>query len=443
MSDTTDRLNLPYILPAQAQKHVTHNDAVRMLDAAVQLTFLATDMDTPPAAPNPGDCYALGPAPTGVWDGKAGRVAVFQDDEWAFLTPKAGWRAYTLASQSLLVFDGTGWVEVVSSGNEFQNVALAGVNTTADATNRLAVSSPTSLFSHEGAGHQLKVNKAASTDTGAVLFQSNWQGRAELGLLGDDDWSLKVSDDGAQWSDAMRVDAKSGAVTFPNSGLATQSIFNLFRDGGRFTASAADGITVGAFQWPDYLTLVNSSTATGHGKFVHNNASYGGAGATLPPSVNDLVSKIRDPSARRLGTEFWVCEVIRGNGSLGPFGVGGETFHLMLQARHQPRLSAMTFHGYFRAIDDTIMVRRFNGQRLFVDGVEMQGNTSIEPAMNWVSVRVEDAQDPRNSYGYYPALLYVYSKSVGDRLQIACPCLTPGVVSVDPDIGPVSALNSW
>jgi hypothetical protein len=37
MSNTSTHLALPYIVPAQAQKHVTHNEALYILDAIVQL----------------------------------------------------------------------------------------------------------------------------------------------------------------------------------------------------------------------------------------------------------------------------------------------------------------------------------------------------------------------------------------------------------------------
>ncbi len=37
--DTT-HLQLPYLAAAQAQKHITHNEALRLLDAMVQLAVL-------------------------------------------------------------------------------------------------------------------------------------------------------------------------------------------------------------------------------------------------------------------------------------------------------------------------------------------------------------------------------------------------------------------
>ena len=55
MSDTTTHLGLPYLLAAQAQKHVTHNEALRLLDAMVQLSVLDRTRTAPPASPADGN----------------------------------------------------------------------------------------------------------------------------------------------------------------------------------------------------------------------------------------------------------------------------------------------------------------------------------------------------------------------------------------------------
>ena len=52
MSDTSATLSLPYLMPAQAQKHVTHNDALDRLDLVVQLVVTAFDATNPPHQPN-------------------------------------------------------------------------------------------------------------------------------------------------------------------------------------------------------------------------------------------------------------------------------------------------------------------------------------------------------------------------------------------------------
>ena len=49
MSEQSPVLSMPYIQPAQAQKHVTHNEALRILDAVTQLSVISTELDAPPA----------------------------------------------------------------------------------------------------------------------------------------------------------------------------------------------------------------------------------------------------------------------------------------------------------------------------------------------------------------------------------------------------------
>ncbi|MGC4023892.1 MAG: DUF2793 domain-containing protein [Mesorhizobium sp.] len=58
--EETSNLALPYILPSQAQKHVTHNEALRRLDALVQLAVVSRATGTPPASPTEGDRYIVG-----------------------------------------------------------------------------------------------------------------------------------------------------------------------------------------------------------------------------------------------------------------------------------------------------------------------------------------------------------------------------------------------
>lgn len=50
MPDYTPNLELPFIMPAQAQKHVTHNEAIELLDMIVQLTIESTGAATPPTS---------------------------------------------------------------------------------------------------------------------------------------------------------------------------------------------------------------------------------------------------------------------------------------------------------------------------------------------------------------------------------------------------------
>ena len=236
MPDATARLNLPYILPSQAQKHVTHNEALQRLDVITQLTVAAFDAETPPAAPEDGVAYALGLAPGGAWAGEAGKIAFYSNGAWMFITPAEGWRAWGVAEAVLQVYQGGAWGPAQVA---LQNLDGIGVQTTSDATNRFAVSSEASLLTHAGAGHQLKINKAAAGDTASLLYQSNWVGHAEMGLAGDTDFHLKVSADGSAWTEALVVDGASGhltgaAVQASGADASAGRLVKLFADSGVF-----------------------------------------------------------------------------------------------------------------------------------------------------------------------------------------------------------------
>ncbi len=196
-------LQLPYIMPSQAQKHVTHNEAIRSLDAIVQLSVVDRDLVAPPGTPTDGDRFLVAAAASGVWSGKDGKVAAWQDGAWAFLTPRPGWMVWVEDEERLLAFDGAAWSD--AAVHTVNPTSLVGVNAVADATNRLSVRSPATLLDEESGDHRLTINKATASDTASVVFQSGYSGRAEFGLAGDDDWHVKVSPDGSTWVDALKV----------------------------------------------------------------------------------------------------------------------------------------------------------------------------------------------------------------------------------------------
>lgn len=209
--DEIPNLKLPYILPSQAQKHVTHNEALRMLDAIVHMGVKSWSLGDAPSSPAEGDRYIVAAQASGAWAGKDGMVASFIDGGWLFVIPATGWLAYVADEALLLVFDGSLWKNSSSVPDEL-SLSMLGVQATPDAVNRFALSSDASLFNNAGAGHQVKVNKQAASDTASLLFQTNWTGYAEMGLNGSNDFSVKVGDDGGNWREALRVDRATGNV---------------------------------------------------------------------------------------------------------------------------------------------------------------------------------------------------------------------------------------
>ncbi len=257
MTDTSPNLALPFILPAQAQKHVTHNEALQRLDALVQLV-VAGSATSPPADPAEGEIHWVLAPESGLWTGRAGKLALFQDGAWVFIAPKTGWSAVFLPEASLKLFDGTEWAEPpLPDTARFERLGIGG---DADSYNRLSISSPASLLNHAGDSHRLTINKAGTAETASMIFQSNWQGRAEMGLAGEDRFSLKVNGDTTGWRQAVSV-TPEGYVRHDQRPLARAAL-----------ASATLTPAAGSFTGFDDLHLsggdvaLGSPLASGHGR---------------------------------------------------------------------------------------------------------------------------------------------------------------------------------
>lgn len=229
MAEESAKLRIPYIASAQAQKHVTHNEGVTLLDTLVQLSVLDKDLLAPPGSPTEGDTYIVaggGGTATGAWVGWEQRVARFIDAEWRSYLPGAGsgagWLAWVLDEDRLYVFDGASWATATIVFGEITDgtILKLGVNTAADDTNRLAVKSDAILFSHDdvtpGTGDlRVTLNKSAVDKDAGFTFQDGFSTRALFGLLGDDNFAVKVSPDGSAFYTGLVIDKDDGAVDHP------------------------------------------------------------------------------------------------------------------------------------------------------------------------------------------------------------------------------------
>jgi hypothetical protein len=100
-----------------------------------------------------------------------------------------------------------------------QNLSRLGVGTT-DVTKLFAAKLNKALWTApplaEGGDGDLPYTliKENAGDVLSLLVPSGFSGRAELGLIGDDDLSLKISPDGANWETALGVDKTTVATRF-------------------------------------------------------------------------------------------------------------------------------------------------------------------------------------------------------------------------------------
>jgi hypothetical protein len=219
MSDTSN-LGLPTILGPEPEYYVTHNEALRLIDTLVQLAVLDRDRGDPPASPAEGERWIVAADPTDDWIGHADHVAAWQDGAWQFATPRLGWVAYVVDEGTLVVWNGAAWGDFFATVTAIQNLALFGLGTAADATNPFSAKLNKVLWTAktvaEGGDGDLRytLNKDTAADVLSLLLQSGFSGRAELGLIGDDNVTLKVSADGSNWTTALTVDKASGGIAF-------------------------------------------------------------------------------------------------------------------------------------------------------------------------------------------------------------------------------------
>lgn len=64
----------------------------------MQASVVAVAVDTPPAAPAPGEAWIVGSAPTGDWAGEADALAGWTDGGWRFVVPTEGMMVWDRAT---------------------------------------------------------------------------------------------------------------------------------------------------------------------------------------------------------------------------------------------------------------------------------------------------------------------------------------------------------
>ncbi|HEX3674043.1 MAG TPA: DUF2793 domain-containing protein, partial [Rhizomicrobium sp.] len=290
MTDTTPRTGAPLLAAAQAQKHVTHNEALYQFDAFLCARFLDRTLTAPPSSPADGDTYLVHATATGAWTGQDAKIAYCADGDWRFYAPFGGLVAYVADESKFIVYTGSAWVDYASL-LPLQNVPLIGVNTTAAAPNLLSVESNAILFTDVPTGSggtgdvRATLSKQASGNTASFLFQDNFSGRAEVGLAGDDNFHFKVSPDGSAWHDAIVLTASSGLATIASAAVTSADI-----NGGTVDATAIGATTPssGAF-----TTLTASGAATLSPASANVTLSPTGAGTvTIAPATAGAINNV-------------------------------------------------------------------------------------------------------------------------------------------------------
>jgi len=115
----TNRLRLPLLAAGQAQKELIHNEALGLIDLAVQSCVESADLATPPATPVAGQCWIVAAGADQAWSGRDDALAAWTDGGWLFATPGAGWRAWVQDRGHMMHFGDAGWADAPARGDGY------------------------------------------------------------------------------------------------------------------------------------------------------------------------------------------------------------------------------------------------------------------------------------------------------------------------------------
>ena len=310
--DHSARLGLPYLAAGQMQKHVTLNEALTRLDSIVQTVVVSRTTTAQPGAPADGALWILPSGATGAdWSTRPeGALMRAEGGGWTIVPAGDGLIALVADADEMVVRQGGSWVALGARLGVVQALGRLGIGTTADAANPFAARVNTALWTAleawaGGTGDlRMTLNKEASGDVLSLLFQSGWGGRAELGLVGDDDLRLKVSADGSSWHDAFVVDRATGRMTHAlGAGRRAVTVF-----------SADGSYAVPAWARSVEAVAVGGGGGGGAGAFGASGSRFGGGGG-----VAGGISR-GEWAAELLGGTL---DVVVGTGGAGGSGGGG------------------------------------------------------------------------------------------------------------------------
>ncbi len=221
----TPNLQLPEILPSQAQKHITHNEALLILDAVVQLAVKDRDLSVPPVSPAEGDRYIIGSSPTGAWAGEAANIAVWDGSTWVILAPAEGWSVWVDDENIQLFWDGASWTTPTPSSGV--------VATSPNGAKSEFVILEEELTGLSGA----TVDTTIQIPNGSIVF--NVSTRTTTAITGATSYDCGVAGNTGQFGGSLGIAAGSTNVgVIGPSGFYADTPIRLTANGGNFTAGA-------------------------------------------------------------------------------------------------------------------------------------------------------------------------------------------------------------
>lgn len=424
---TTDILSLAEITENQDAQYLTHNEALRKLEAML-VRVLSRSNGGPPGSPSEGDVYVVDSA-TGDWStASIDDIAHYYSGAWHFYSPVEDLSLFCRDEDIRIRYTGSAWVDE-KFGDFGQDLSTTSgltfgykAGTLRNDNTIVSVSAGTVSLTDDTTNY-IEVDSSGTVSANTSGFTS---GQIPLYEVVTASGSISSVTDKRSWLN------RTGSVATED--FATLPFGNRLGDSGRF-AGAGTGFSLRLsdatypFDSGNFFNSYNGSTFSEAGKFIHDNTDFGGDDGNMTQTTIDLLGAMgRSGEDARYGVEFRIAQVDAGTGTSAGASFPGGTRYLMTVNNSVVIFGFSrwsTFCGWIRAINGPIGLSASEYDYWEIGGVEQSlSNYDLDPASGWIFVFIRK-QEIKGYYNPFPSL----RGNNGNSLQIAIPSVFIGIVN--------------
>lgn len=109
MTDKSARLDLPFLIPGQAQKEFFHNEALAQIDMMLCAAVEGEAVATPPASPALGQSWIVASGASGAWTDRGNALACWTIGGWRFAPAVPGMKVWDKGAGLFRYWNGSAW----------------------------------------------------------------------------------------------------------------------------------------------------------------------------------------------------------------------------------------------------------------------------------------------------------------------------------------------
>ncbi len=207
----TPNLKMEMLHANQAQKEVTMNENLVRIDAILNNGAMSKSLIDAPNSPKDGQLFvvAQGASKNGKnakWPAsEAGHLAYFSNLAWHFFEPKEGLILWVIDENQSFVFTKGKWTNLVKQNElTLENFSSC----------EMQLPKMQSEMKNEDGSSRMFLDKQGTEKFASHIFRNSFKGMAEFGLLGNDHFGLKVSDDGKNFKKSFEINNENAQVVF-------------------------------------------------------------------------------------------------------------------------------------------------------------------------------------------------------------------------------------